>query len=55
MTWLDCQDAPLVPVAGIPAGFDSVLEWKEWNLIFKGERNRNKERNPEGPHLGYEI
>lgn len=47
MTWLDCQDTPLVHVAGIPAGFDPVLEWKGRNLILKGEKNRKKERNPE--------
>lgn len=33
--------------AGIHAGFDPVLEWKEWSLIFKGEKSRKKERNPE--------
>lgn len=54
MTWLDYQDAPLFHVAGISPGFDPVLEWNEWNLIFRGEKNRKKEI-PKGPHLGYEM
>lgn len=54
MTWLDYQDASLLHDAGIAAGFDPVLEWKEWNLIFRGERNRKKEIL-KGPHFGYEM